>query len=298
MSTQDSNIAAEHPVNDRPRSSTPKRRKRSGPGVVACIAGIVFGMALVAAIFGSLIAPHDPAAQNLLASAQGPSVQHWLGTDQLGRDTFSRLIVGARTAVLGPLLIATMTTLLATLVGLVAGYMGGWTDASVGRFLDVIYALPPLLVAIVVVGVLGGGFGLALLVLIVLNVPAGFRSMRAGALEQRGLPYIEASRVLGQSRTRIMLHHVLPNIRPILYATFFLSFTYSFVDLSTLSFLGLGAPPGTPDWGRMAAENRTLVFQTPLGVVAPLLAIMLTAVSANIVGQRLDGRRNVIGKDR
>lgn len=277
------------------RPLKPKRRSRS---YVTYVAWTIFGLALVAAIFGSLVSPHDPTAQDLAASSQGSSVHHWLGTDQLGRDTFSRLIVGARTAVLGPLLIATMTTLLSTLLGLVAGYLGGWTDSIVGRALDVIYALPPLLVAIVVVGVLGGGFGLALAVLVVLNVPAGFRSMRAAALEQRALPYIEAARVLGQSHTRIMFRHLLPNVTPVLFATFFLSFTYSFVDLSTLSFLGLGVSPGTPDWGRMAAENRALVFQNPTAVVAPLLAIMLTAVSANLVGQRLDGRRNPKGKVR
>lgn len=273
-------------------------RVKKSRNFVTYIALSLFVLALLAAVFGSLIAPQDSNAQDLTASMQGPSSDHWLGTDQLGRDTFSRLIVGARTAVLGPLVIAFMTTLLSTLVGLVAGYLGGWTDAVVGRFLDIIYALPPLLVAIVVVGVLGGGFGLALGVLIVLNVPAGFRSMRAAALEQRALPYIEAARVLGQSRSRIMFRHLLPNILPILYATFFLSFTYSFVDLSTLSFLGLGVPPGTADWGRMAAENRTLVFQNPLAVVAPLLAIMLTAVSANLLGQRLDSRRPLRGRGR
>lgn len=276
----------------------PKRQKKPGRAYVSYLAWTILALALVAAFLGPLIAPYDPYAQDLAASSQGPSAEHWLGTDQLGRDTFSRLIVGARTAVLGPVVIALMTTLLSTLLGLVAGYLGGWTDGIVGRVLDVIYALPPLLVAIVVVGVLGGGYALALTVLIVLNVPAGFRSMRAAALEQRGLPYIEAARVLGQSRTRIMFRHLLPNVTPILYATFFLAFTYSFVDLSTLSFLGLGVAPGAPDWGRMAAENRTLVFVNPVAVVAPLLAVMLTAVSANIVGQRLDGRRKLNGRGR
>jgi peptide/nickel transport system permease protein len=271
---------------------SPKRNlRRTRRSYVTYVAWVIFAVALIAAVFGALVAPYDPSSQNLVASSQGPSLHHWLGTDQLGRDNSSRLVVGARTAVLGPLAIAALTTLLSTLLGLVAGYLGGWTDAIVGRLLDVIYALPPLLVAIVVVGVLGGGFALALGVLIVLNVPAGFRSMRAAALEQRGLPYIEAARVLGQSRSRIIFRHLLPNVLPILFTTFFLSFTYSFVDLSTLSFLGLGVSPGTPDWGRMAAENRTLVFENPLAVVAPLLAIMLTAVSANLVGQKLDGRR-------
>jgi peptide/nickel transport system permease protein len=296
MSEDYSYLAFADDLGGTPEKPTKRPKKRAQRSYIGYVAWTFFGIALIAAVFGSLIAPHDPAAQNLLASSQAPSIHHWLGTDQLGRDSFSRLVVGARTAVLGPMAIASLTTLLSTLLGLLAGYLGGWTDAIVGRLLDVIYALPPLLVAIVVVGVLGGGFALALGVLIVLNIPAGFRSMRAAALEQRGLPYIEAARVLGQSRTRIILRHLLPNVLPILFATFFLSFTYSFVDLSTLSFLGLGVSPGTPDWGRMAAENRTMVFDNPLAVIAPLLAIMVTAVSANLVGQRLDGRRRTTEK--
>jgi peptide/nickel transport system permease protein len=256
------------------------------------LAAAIFLLMLFLAVFGSRVAPHDPNAQNLFLGSSGPVSGHPLGTDQLGRDILSRVMAGARTAVLGPLAIALLTTLISTILGLLAGYLGGWTDGLVSRVLDVLYSLPPLLVAIVVVGVLGGGYALGIAVLVVLNVPAGYRSMRAGTLEQRSLPYIESARVLGQTRVRIMTRHVLPNVRPIVYATFFLSFTYSFVDLSTLSFLGLGVAPGTADWGRMAAESRVLVFENPWALIGPLAMIVLTAVSANLVGQGLDGRRS------
>jgi ABC-type dipeptide/oligopeptide/nickel transport system permease subunit len=250
----------------------------------------VFVGVLVLAAFGQWLTPHDPFAQNLSQAGLGPGQGHLLGTDELGRDILSRVIVGSRTAVLGPLVIAAATTALCSTLGLLAGFLGGWTDSVLGRLLDVVYSLPPLLVAIVVVGVLGGGYWLGLVVLTVLHVPAGFRTMRAGTLEQRGLPYVEAAQVLGRPSSRIMARHLLPNLRPIIFATFFLSFTYAFVDLSTLSFLGLGVSPGTPDWGRMAAESRVLVFDNPWAVIAPIAMIMVAAVSANLVGQGLDTR--------
>jgi ABC-type dipeptide/oligopeptide/nickel transport system permease subunit len=261
---------------------------RGGPGWVPIVAGVVFVLLLIVAALGSLITPYDPNLQNLNAASAAPSAAHLLGTDQLGRDILSRVMVGARTALLGPLIIAASVTLIAGVLGVFAGYLGGWTDSIVGRGLDVIYALPPLLVAIVVVGVLGGGFGLGVIVLVVLNIPAAFRNIRAAALEQRGLPYIESARMLGRSRWSIMSHHIIPNIRSMILVSFFLSFTYGFVDLSTLSFLGLGVAPGTPDWGLMAAENRTLVFQNPAALIAPLALIVIAAVSANLVGLGFD----------
>jgi len=280
------------------RSAGRWRRRTPRSGTVTMVAGVVFGVVLLLAILGSLITPYGPNAQNLGIGSTGPSAGHLLGTDQLGRDIFSRLIVGARTAVLGPVLIAVATTALSALLGMIAGFVGGRTDGIISRILDVVYALPPLLVAIVIVGVLGGGFALGVLVLIVLSVPAGFRNVRAAALEQRGLPYIESATMLGQTNTRIMMHHVLPNIRPMLVATFFLSFTYGFVDLSTLSFLGLGVAPGTADWGLMAADSRVLVFSNPLALVAPLALIVIAAVSANLVGQGLDARSDTTRSDR
>jgi len=245
--------------------------------------------ALALAAIGTLIAPQDPLHQNLLEGSLRAGGKYLLGTDQLGRDIFSRVLAGARTAVLGPLAIALATMVISTILGLIAGYSGGLIDSIVGRVADVVYAVPPLIVAIVVVGVLGGGFTLGIIVLSVLNIPAGFRSIRAATLEQTPLPYIESAWVLGRSRWRIMAIHILPNIRPVVLSTFFLAFTYGFVDLATLSFLGLGVSPGTPDWGRMVAESRVLFFDNPWAAVAPLVLIVLTAVSANVLGEALEG---------
>lgn len=270
----------------------PRRRLLGGRRIspITVAAATVVILALVLAIFGPLIAPHDPNTPNLLESSQGPSSAHLLGTDQVGRDVLSRTVAGARTAVLGPLAMAVITTLLATVIGLIAGYIGGLADTIISRIGDVIYALPALLVAIVVVGVLGGGYVLAIVVLIVLNLPWNIRNLRAATLQQRNLPYIEAARVLDMSRWRIMRVHVLPNIMSVVLSSFFLGFTYAFVDLSTLSFLGLGVAPGTPDWGRMVAESRVLVFENPWAALAPLILIVATALSANLLGDALDDR--------
>jgi ABC-type dipeptide/oligopeptide/nickel transport system permease subunit len=263
------------------------RSRVLGPAVV--ISGIIVLGALILAVFGRSIAPQDPFAQNLLAASRPSGGGHLFGTDQLGRDILSRTLAGARTAVLGPLAIAFATVVFSTVFGLIGGYLGGWVDSVFGRIADIFYSVPPLIVAIVVVGVLGGGFTLAIVVLSVLNVPSGYRNIRAATLEQRSLPYIESARVLGRPRWRIMVVHILPNIRPVVLSSFFLVFTYGFVDLATLSFLGLGVAPGTPDWGRMVAESQVLVFENAWAALAPLLLIVITAVSANILGESLEG---------
>jgi ABC-type dipeptide/oligopeptide/nickel transport system permease subunit len=271
------------------------RRRRSihwlrGISPITAVAAFVVIVVLILAAFGPLLAPDNPNTVNLLEGSQTPSATHLLGTDQVGRDVLSRTMVGARTAVAGPLVIAIAGILIATVASLLAGYIGGLTDTVLSRVCDVIYALPALLVAIVVVGILGGGYWLAISVLIVLNIPWLYRNLRAAVISQRSLPYVEAARVLDMSRWRIMRVQILPNIVPVVLSTFFLCFTYAFVDLSTLSFLGLGVAPGTPDWGRMVAESRILIFENPWGALAPLFLIIVTALSANLLGDALEDR--------
>jgi ABC-type dipeptide/oligopeptide/nickel transport system permease subunit len=164
--------------------------------------------------------------------------------------------------------------------------------------MDILYALPPLIVAIVAVGVFGGGYWLAIAVLIVLNLPHNVRLLRAAVVERRHLPFVEAAETLGVSRLRMMFVHLLPNIAPVVAACFFLRFTYGIVDLSSLSFLGLGVPPGSTDWGRMLAENRAIIFQNLWAALGPGLALVLSAVSANIVGDRLYERFERRGRER
>ena len=239
------------------------------------------------ALIPSLFAPQSPIKIDPSATLESPSPDHLLGTDSLGRDVFSRVIYGARSALTGPLIMAILTIAISCLLALLAGYLGGSVDSLISRVIDVLYSLPPLIIAIVAVGVLGGGYWLALAILTVLNIPNNFRALRAPVLERRRLAYVEAAETLGVSRWRVMVRHLLPNIMPVVAAVFFLRLTYAIVELSSMSFLGLGVPPGTADWGRMLAENRGNVFENPWAAIGPGLAIVFTAVSANIIGDWL-----------
>ena len=263
--------------------ATVESRRRKFPIVIGlCIAFVV--AVAVCAIFGRLIAPHDAFAQDLLNTVQGPTSEHWFGTDSLGQDVFSRTIVGARTAVMGPLVIAFGAMLLGSLLGTLAGYRGGTSDFAIMRWADLMYALPSLLVAIVVVGVLGGGYWIAVILLMVLTAPYDARLIRASVLEQRPRAYVEAARALGLPSRRIMFVHVWPNVLPIVIANTFLNFAFSLVALAGLSYLGLGAGPGSADWGRMISDNRNLLFDNPLAPLGPAMALVLTAVAVNLLG--------------
>jgi peptide/nickel transport system permease protein len=262
-----------------------RRRPRLSPRIAVAI--LVLGAVVFLALFGYLVAPVDPHAQDLDAGLVGPSGRFWLGTDDLGRDIFSRTLVGARTALVGPILIALGAMAIGNGFGLLAGYRGGWVDTIVMRAVDLMYALPALLVAIVVGGVLGGGYWVAIAILIVLFSPYDARLVRGATLEQRSLPYVEAARTLGLSPRRIMFRHVWPNLLPLVVANTFLNFAFALVTLAGLSFIGIGVPPGTPDWGQMLADSRTLIFTNPWAALGPGAALVLTAVSMNLVGDWL-----------
>jgi peptide/nickel transport system permease protein len=271
-------------------SGAPLRRSRlrrllpTGSRAVVGVAGLVLLVMLVLAIAGSAIAPHNPSAQSLVAANARPGHGFLLGTDSLGRDLFSRVLAGTRSALEGPLVIALGAMVISVFFGIISGYIGGLLDTVIMRGVDVGYALPPLLVAIVVAGVVSGGYWVAVAVLVVLSAPYDIRIIRAVTLEQRQLPYIEAARVLGLNRRQIMVRHILPNVVPFIIVDLCLDFAFALVTLSGLSFLGLGAPPGSPDWGRMLSDNQALVFTNALGALAPGIMIVLTAAAVSIVG--------------
>jgi peptide/nickel transport system permease protein len=236
------------------------------------------------AIFGGMLAPSDPYAQNLATGVSGPSGAHWFGTDQLGRDIFSRVIVGSRVALLGAIGVAGGSMLVGNILGVLAGYRGGKTDAIIMRWVDVMLSLPALLVIIVAAGALGGGYWLAVALLALLTVPLDTRVVRAATLEQASRPYVEAARTLGLPARRIMLFHIWPNVSAVALANAFLVFANSLVALAALSYLGLGARPGTADWGLMVSEGQDLLFTNPVGEFAPAVAIVLVSVSMNLIG--------------
>jgi peptide/nickel transport system permease protein len=186
--------------------------------------------------------------------------------------------------VIGPLLIAVLSALIASVLGLTAGYKGGWVDSVIMRSADLLYAFPALLVVIVLIGVIGGSYLAAVFVLVLLTWPGDARVVRGATLEQRTLPYVDAARTLGLSWWRIVARHIWPNVLPLVLTNAFLDFAYSLVALSALSFLGLGVAPGSPDWGLMISENFQLLQSNPLAVLAPGIALVLTAAAMNLLG--------------
>jgi peptide/nickel transport system permease protein len=185
------------------------------------------------------------------------------------------------------LLVALGSMLLGNLLGLLGGYRGGLTDTFVSRYADLVYALPALLVAIVVVGVVGGGYFVAVALLIVLYSPVDTRIVRSATLVQRAQPYVEAARTGDVPQHRIIFWHIWPNVLPLAVANAFLTFALSIVSLASLSFLGLGVGPGAADWGRMLSDSRTLLFDNEWTALGPGIALVATAASMNVVGDWL-----------
>jgi peptide/nickel transport system permease protein/glutathione transport system permease protein len=266
--------------------SVDRVRRRRLP-LLTAVALLIAAAVTLAVVFGSLIAPHDPDAQDLILGASGRSGGHWLGTDDLGRDVFSRMIVGARAALLGPLVVAFLTLLVGAPLGLMAGYYGGRVDGTISRGADLIWALPALLVAIVVLGVVDGGYWLTVAVVAFLSLPHMIRLSRSATLVQARLPYIDAVRTLGLSGTRIMFRHVFPNVSPTIVATVLLDFVGALIVFSSLAFLGIGFEPGSADWGTMLASGKELLFINPWLLLGPGIAIVLTAASITLLGDWL-----------
>ena len=265
-----------------------RTRRLAGPMIGLCF--VTMCIVLILTVFGSLLAPHDPHLQDLAHIMAPPSGAHWLGTDVLGRDVFSRVIAGTRSAVLGPLVIAGVSFLVGNLLGLLAGYRGGRLDSILMRWVDLMWSIPALLVLIVAAGAVGTSYWAAVGVLVVLTIPLDTRVIRGATLEQAPKPYVEAARTLGVPDRRIMFLHIWPNVAPIALANTFLVFASSVGILAALSFLGLGVAPGSSDWGLMLADNQAMIFTRPLACLAPGVMIVLTATSMNLIGDWLAER--------
>lgn len=260
------------------------RRRRRRPPISVLLSMVVVAVVVACAIAGAQLAPHDPMLQDLTQSTLPPGHGHLLGTDQLGRDVLSRMMAGARTAVVGPLIIALGAASIGSVFGLLAGYRGGRTDATIMRLIDLMYSLPALLVVIVIAGVLGGGYVLAVALLTIFTAPGDTRLIRAATLEQRPRPYVEAAETLGISGWRVMLRHIWPNVLPVIVANSFLVFGFSVVGLAGLSFVGIGVDPSTPDWGLMLNDGRALIYQNAWVAIGPAAMIVLTVLSVNLIG--------------
>ncbi|WP_435173997.1 ABC transporter permease [Gordonia hongkongensis] len=258
-------------------------RRRRTP-VLVILASTVLAGVVAMALFHSVLAPHDPTAQDLVTGLTAPTDPYLLGTDQLGRDVFSRVIAGAAPALVGPLIITMVSLVVGNALGLLAGYRGGRVDAVIMRWVDMMWSIPSVLVVIVVAAALGGGYWLTIALLALLTIPFDTRIVRGAVLEQMPRPYVEAARVLGVPAHRIAIRHVWPNIAPTAIANAFLVFANSLVAIASVSFLGLGIDPSTPDWGVMIAQNQAVLFANPAAVLTPALLIVATAASVNVIG--------------
>ncbi|MET8976853.1 ABC transporter permease [Streptomyces sp. NPDC004539] len=257
---------------------------RARPPVLVLLGAAGVAVVALLVVAGGALAPYDPGHQDLLRGAVGPGDGHWLGTDALGRDVLSQVIAGARSAVVGPLVAAVGALLLGVPLGMAAGYFGGWPDAVVNRFAELVYVLPVTLLVVVVVGTVGNGYWLAVAVVTLVSLPTQIRLCRSTTLVQARLPYVEAARTLGLPASRILFRHVLPNMLPTVVTTFLLDFVGALIGLSGLSYLGLGVPPGTPDWGELLRQGQSLLTVNPYLSLAPGVLVIVSAVGVTLVG--------------
>lgn len=260
------------------------------PAATIAAATVIVLLVLVA-IFAPLLAPYDPNAVDLSDALARPSAAHPLGTDASGRDILSRLIYGARTGLLGPFLVVALSTLVAVPLGLLGGYKGGMVDGFLGRVWDVLFAFPPLLLAIVIVAAFSPGFWTATIAIAITYIPLLARVVRGVVLTERERAYVDACKVQGFGGLRVSTRHVLPNVAPTIVAQSTLNFGYALLDLAGLAFLGLGVQPPTSDWGQMLAAGRdSLILHRYSEVLSASIAIAATVVAFNLLGDALLGR--------
>jgi peptide/nickel transport system permease protein len=261
------------------------RKARIQVSVALSIAFLAF--VAVCALLPGLVAPGST-QQDILLGVDGPGIAgHPLGTDTLGRDILKLTLGGTPSAIAGPLVIAVGSMLLGLLLGTLAGYRGGPLDAVIARWADLLLALPAVLLAVVVAGIVGGGYWITVAVLIVLFSPSDIRLIRGAVMEQKTQPYIESAKVLRMPAWRIMFRQLLPNVMPVALANVMLNIAFAIVAMSSLSYLGLGVGPGSPDWGRQLSDGQNILAANPAAIVAPGVMIVATATAINIVGDWL-----------
>jgi peptide/nickel transport system permease protein len=279
------------------RRATRTSTRRRPPLLIGLCFVVVAGVAVMA-VFGTALAPQNPNTMNVALTFAKPSAAHWLGTNNVGQDVLSRIVVGSYDAFIGPLVITVGSMVLGNLLGLLAGYYGGRVDSIIMRWVDLMWAVPGLVVIIVVVGTTGGGYWLAIALLLALSVPFDTRMIRGATLEQTPRPYVEAAKTLGVPNWRIMLSEIWPNVASVTVANSFLNFAGNLVALSGLAFLGIGLPPGSPDWGSSLAAGESVLFVDPVAVLAPGVMIVLLAGSMNLIGDWLYERLSSKGATR
>lgn len=259
---------------------------------VAMAAAIFVLVLVVLAIFAPAITPFD--AETFFdydALNSPPSLKHWLGVDALGRDIFSRILMGARISLTAGFVSVAVGAVIGTLLGLVAGYHEGWWDRAIMRLCDVLFAFPGILLAIAIVAILGSGMTNVIVAVSIFSIPTFARLVRGNVLSLKHLTYVEAARSIGASDVTIVLRHIFPGTISAIIVYFSMRVGTSIITAASLSFLGLGAQPPTPEWGAMLNEARADMMTAPHVALFPAIAIFLTVLAFNLLG---DGLRDAL----
>lgn len=246
---------------------------------------------IVIALVAPLIAPYDYKAQELTDRLKPPSVVHWFGTDDLGRDILSRVLHGARISLWVGTFSVIGSIILGTFFGLLAGFYGKWMDMLISRIFDILLAFPSILLAIAIVAILGPSLQNALYAIAIVNIPTYGRLVRAKVLSLKNEEYITAAQAIGMKNRGILLHHILPNSLTPIIVQGTLGIATAIIEAAALGFLGMGAQPPAPEWGKMLSDSRQFIATAPWTVVFPGVSIMLTVLAFNLMG---DGLRDAL----
>ncbi|HWV23313.1 MAG TPA: ABC transporter permease [Thermomicrobiales bacterium] len=265
------------------------KRFRQSP--LCLIGAFLLGLLIFLALFGHLLAPNDPILVNTADRFTAPGTQYFFGTDEFGRDIFSRILYGARIAVQVGLVSVFVAFFGGIVLGLISGYYGGWVDTVLSRLLEIWLSFPDILFVIAVVAILGPSLNTVILALGFLSIPAYARIVRGSVMSARQETYVEAARSVGVSNNRIMAKHILPNVVAPLIILSSMRFGSALLTGAGLSFIGLGAQPPTPEWGAILAGGRIYMYQAPWITVFPGLAIAIFVLGVNMRG---DGLRDVL----
>ena len=253
--------------------------------------GIIGGVIILATVFIAILAPwiatHDPLKIDIRYYAAPPSSQFFFGTDEFGRDIFSRVIFGTRISLYISLLSVLFASILGVVIGSISGYYGGWIDEGIMRFMDAIMAFPAILLAIGIMAVIGGSINGVIIALGVVYIPRFARIVRGSVLSLKEKEFVEASLAMGDSDLVIMFRHILPNCTSPLIVQSTAALAYAILAESTLSFLGLGAPPPSPSWGNILSDAKNFMIDNPLMTVFPGIAITFTVLGFNFFGDAL-----------
>ena len=253
----------------------------------AVAAAIVLVILTLIAIFCYQIAPYGINEYDYSAALQGPSAEHWFGTDEFGRDIFSRVLCGTRISLSIGFFTVTIAATVGSVVGLFAGYYGGLIDSIAMRIADFLYAFPGLILAIAIVAILGPGLGNVVIAIIIFCIPTYARLVRSSTLELKNSVYVRAAKCIGASDKRILFKHILPGAIPSVIVQYSLSISGSIMTTASLSFLGMGAMSPTPEWGLMLSNSRTFFYTSWHYAFFPGIAIMITVLCFNLLGDGL-----------